>query len=949
MNIGTWNVRGLNLKSVEVFEKLSRWDVEIAVLSETKKKGQGIEEVKDYIHIFSGVNKEVRAKRGVSIAISRKYKNSIKSWTCVNENILTLDFKIKGIEMVFIGIYAPNDDAPETEKIAFFNQLTSVLDGIANRKDVFLLGDFNGRVGRQVQNDVVGRYGEETVNDNGKRLIEVCMQYGLKIWNGFFKHKDIHKFTWIRGTRRTIIDYVLGKHNNKAKVEDIRVYRGAECNSDHYLLRSKLYLPFVNKTQPTDVQDTPFSIQIPKYKLHLLTDPSINFLYKFRLSGKLSNIDYTSTQSLYDGIVRAIHEAAYESLGEAGSDKGKISDIWWNSSVEKRIREKENAYRKWLSTQDDDDKKMYSQISRETKKEIIKAKNAAWEKKCEEIDQCIGSTKARESWKLIKNLRTNETQCSALQLISLQQWKQYYQELMKEDRKEFINGYSINMGDIENVVEDITVNEIGKALRTFKNGKSPGPGAVCMELIKHGPSVLLEILCQLYNRCMKGETLPEDFRKGYISNIYKKGDRKQCGNYRGITVLCSIGRLYGKILKFRLEMELIDVEEQSGFRAGRSCTDNIFSIRQVTDKRLAHNLETHLVFIDLRKAYDTVPLNKLWMAMQKQDVKMYLLKAVKDLYSSNVSQIKIGRNLSEPFSVNKGLRQGCCIAPTLFKLYLNETLKNWRRKCCNLGVKIDDSMLYSLNYADDQVIFAEEEDDVLYMLRKLHEEYLYWGLEINFNKTEYLVVGGDAKTLCIPNGPELKSCQNVTYLGTQIAANGGSTQDIQSRISKGKVAIRQLHPLIRNQTLSKNVKRRLYKTIVESIATYGSEVWEISKGNENKLTAMEMDYWRRSCGLTLLDKVRNEEIRRKAEVSFNIIDTIEIKRLKWYGHLNRMGEERWPLKLWNWKPTSHRRRGRPRSTWKEGVEKAMARRGLTAEDCSDRLKWKLGCERRLMV
>lgn len=79
----------------------------------------------------------------------------------------------------------------------------------------------------------------------------------------------------------------------------------------------------------------------------------------------------------------------------------------------------------------------------------------------------------------------------------------------------------------------------------------------------------------------------------------------------------AMGRLYGRILKQRIEMDIKDMEEQSGFRAGRSCTDNVFVLQQILEKRISRNLSTHLVFIDLEKAYDTVPLTKLFEILTK--------------------------------------------------------------------------------------------------------------------------------------------------------------------------------------------------------------------------------------------------------------------------------------------------------------------------------------------
>lgn len=92
-----------------------------------------------------------------------------------------------------------------------------------------------------------------------------------------------------------------------------------------------------------------------------------------------------------------------------------------------------------------------------------------------------------------------------------------------------------------------------------------GPGNIPIELMKYGPDILLEMIAQLFNKCMlAGEKLPEDWNQSYISSIYKKGDKKLCTNYRGISVTSSMGRLYGRILKHRIESEYHDIEEQCG-------------------------------------------------------------------------------------------------------------------------------------------------------------------------------------------------------------------------------------------------------------------------------------------------------------------------------------------------------------------------------------------------
>ena len=144
-------------------------------------------------------------------------------------------------------------------------------------------------------------------------------------------------------------------------------------------------------------------------------------------------------------------------------------------------------------------------------------------------------------------------------------------------------------------------------MRELKNGKSCGPEGVYAEMLKHGTDKLITMLTWVINRYLNGED-PQEWKVAYISSIHKKGSKKDCSNYRGISVTSVISRLYGKILIDLIEEENKDEEEQSGFRKGRSCTYNIFCMKRIIEKRNATNKETHLLFVDLTKAYDSIPI-----------------------------------------------------------------------------------------------------------------------------------------------------------------------------------------------------------------------------------------------------------------------------------------------------------------------------------------------------
>lgn len=419
-----------------------------------------------------------------------------------------------------------------------------------------------------------------------------------------------------------------------------------------------------------------------------------------------------------------------------------------------------------------------------------------------------------------------------------------------------------------------------------------------------------------------------------------------CKNYRGISVLSSLGRLNGRILKTRLEGEITDSEEQCGFRAGRSCIDNVFTLKTLIDKRTATGRATHVTFVDLHKAYDSVPLCKLWECMESCNINQLYVNAVKSLYLGTVSCIKVGNKISEEFSVSKGLRQGCCLAPTLFKIYLEHALKTWKAKCNGMGIPVGDHVLSTLLFADDQVVISADVDDACYMLRKLQEEYAKWGLRINLSKTEHLTVGEPATDLMLGND-KVNACNKYKYLGVTFSEAGSSVDDINNKIAQGKRAIRALNTVLWNNKVKRETKTTIYKTILESICTYGSEVWELTGRNKARLKALEMDYWRRSCGVSRLEHITNEEIRRRMEVDGTIIDTIENKRLLWYGHMQRMTNERWPKRVWDWVPPNRRKRGRPRRSWNMDVQEAMTARGLREEEWNNRGSWRLGSGIRL--
>jgi hypothetical protein len=136
------------------------------------------------------------------------------------------------------------------------------------------------------------------------------------------------------------------------------------------------------------------------------------------------------------------------------------------------------------------------------------------------------------------------------------------------------------------------------------------------------------------------------------------------------------------------------------------------------------------LFVDLTKACDSIPILKFWEVFGELNINDTLIKAVQNLYG-NTLQMKIENKLSYPFNITKVLRQGCCISPTLSKIYIRKALEEWKRECHGMGIPLENTTMYTtmytLQFADDQAVLAGDKEDLEYMKRKLKEPYEKWG------------------------------------------------------------------------------------------------------------------------------------------------------------------------------------------------------------------------------
>ena len=150
----------------------------------------------------------------------------------------------------------------------------------------------------------------------------------------------------------------------------------------------------------------------------------------------------------------------------------------------------------------------------------------------------------------------------------------------------------------------------------------------------------------------------------------------EVANYRGITLLSTLGKLFTRILNNRLnkwaEEYGIYIEAQAGFRKHMSTVDNVFVLNGLITHSINNNEYLYCCFVDFTKAFDYVERDILWYKLIKIGVRGQMLDIIKSMYNAVKSKVKNNNSVSEAFSCKIGVRQGECISPLLFAMYVND-------------------------------------------------------------------------------------------------------------------------------------------------------------------------------------------------------------------------------------------------------------------------------------
>jgi hypothetical protein len=226
--------------------------------------------------------------------------------------------------------------------------------------------------------------------------------------------------------------------------------------------------------------------------------------------------------------------------------------------------------------------------------------------------------------------------------------------------------------------------------------KAPGSIVSLMNILN---TLLIPVYCNFCNIIFDNGIIPEKWTEGIIIPIFKNnGDENKPENYRPITLLSCLGKLFTAIINNRLNKFVEENEVirqcQAGFRKkNHSTIYNIFVLQCLIDMRSAQNKKLFCVFIDFKKAFDTVWRNGLWFKLVKNNINGKCLNIIKNMYSNIKSKIKTNQSSSGFFPCLSGERQGANLSPLLFSLYLND-LETYFCNTNGIECRIDHENIY---------------------------------------------------------------------------------------------------------------------------------------------------------------------------------------------------------------------------------------------------------------
>ena len=688
---------------------------------------------------------------------------------------------------------------------------------------------------------------DPSINDYGYKLIEFCTQCDLAILNGRTGgDKGQGQTTFCGPKGESTVDFVLCDKYTLYNIKDFNISNHVHF-SDHKMLTfsMKSFIDLNTCNHNSEKNDGKLPFTFTKWD-ESKKDSYLDYLKESETILKINELSQKIKNNCNKETLDVVIEDFTNIITKAGSDhvhkifsnnNHKKGKFWYDEDCQlERIKFLKKKQIFDLNDNDQNRKEMCKQ--RSIYRKVCRQKRKRYN--IEQADNLLILSKKdpKKYWRKLKG--NNNKNKNDFNLDFFEHFKNLAsKETTLNDcgRNEIKNILAKNENRNQLLDKEITPEELNSSIKNLKRDKSCGNDEIINEFIIYAPSYIKDFLLIMFNTIISLEYVPEKWCIGTIVPIFKSGDKGEVNNYRGITLLSIVCKLFTKIMNSRLndwaENEYILTESQFGFRSQRGTTDCLFILHGLIEKLLSNGKKLYAAFIDYEKAFDYLKRGAIWAKLIKSGVSSKCIRIFQSLYEKMKLEVRHGLQ-SDIFTSSTGILQGECTSPIFFSFFVNDLEGSLNAD--TIGIDVYDILLKLLMYADDMVIFSDSEIGLQDALDQLDFYCSKWGIKVNVRKTKIVVF----KKGPFVNNSGVWTYKNEVlevvpffkYLGLNFSANGSFAHHFKESVKSAKKALYFLkNNLNKNPEIIPKMQLELFDSTVKPILFYGSEVWGFCKAD----------------------------------------------------------------------------------------------------------------------
>lgn len=909
--------------------KRIRYDV--LALQETKVKAENTRKTDEGDLIILGAKVDKKNIGGVGFIVHRNLEPLVDSFNIISPRLAVLKIKVNNnITLAVFNAYAPTSAAAEEEKEDFYTELE---DAIKREKAFYkyICGDFNATIQKHHRSTSarIGPHGSGVNNDNGDRITDLLETCNLYHGNSWFQKRQKSRWTWEspNGQTHSELDHILT--NRRWSLLDVGVVEAFRTGSDHRLVRAKIRL---NQKMKKKNNHRPPHIQFPEFDADRLETSAAEYNWQ----------DLQDLTEDYKHLCTGILHCAAVATSKQPSGKQRRLDDNTRELLKKRSKIHNDPKSTAL------DKATINKICRFAVAESIKkhrdnkikttAENRASLKRCRK--SLIDSRPVLTAMKDVHGKQQSSRNKIEKNVGS------FYSKLYESS-----TAVARTPTPTQDELPLILSTEVEHAIKQMKPKTASGPDNISGDLLKTRSHTIIQKLTERFNRYLKEEQIPDQWKTSKTVLLFKKGERDDIKNYRPIALLSQPYKLFTKVIMNRLEKTLDEFQpvEQAGFRKGFSCMDHIHTVTQIIEKTKEYKIPLLMCFIDYTKAFDSVELNAVWNSLAKAGVENKYINMLEECNQGTSTKIRLfHKDITIP--IGKGVRQGDTISPKLFTTALQYVMLNleWSNK----GLPIDGKNISNLRFADDIVLISKSPTELQIMVDELDDVGRSIGLTMNRSKTEVMRNQWADQTPITLQGTALPEVDRYVYLGRMVSMDN----DLKPEIGRRRGAAWATMKNIKEAALlinDKKIRAQLFDSTVLPALCYGAETWA-----DNKTINTHINTTQRALERSLLGTNRREQYERQLKSADlrkqsgirDAVTYIRKAKHRWAGHLVRRTDDRWTSRTTFWYPRDVKRTiGRPATRWSDTFKCLNTPDRHWLQIATDRRNWKETCARRLQA